>query len=54
VANFGDVVRERRWRMSDYLRTTRACKLFDFDEGRWYTYEEAAEHLAQARARAAA
>ena len=28
---FGDVVREKNFRFVDYLRTTRACKLYDFD-----------------------
>ena len=41
VRNFPEAVRERRYRWSDYLRTTRRCKLFDFDGGRWLGYREA-------------
>src|SRR5688572_17229506 len=35
---FPGLVAERRMRLRDYIRTTRACKLFDFDTGRWYSY----------------
>jgi omega-6 fatty acid desaturase (delta-12 desaturase) len=52
VENFGDVVRERRYRFSDYLAATRSCKLFDFEHHRWCTYEAAA--AADARSPAAA
>ena len=38
---FRGAVRERRYRWLDYVRTTRRCKLFDFDAGRWLTYREA-------------
>ena len=38
---FRGAIRERRYRLSDYIRTTRQCKLFDFDAGRWLTYREA-------------
>lgn len=38
---YADVMVERRYRFADYWRTTRACKLFDFDTGRWRTYAEA-------------
>jgi hypothetical protein len=27
----------------DFVRNTRKCRLYDFDEGRWYTYREAAQ-----------
>jgi len=37
-AHFGDVVRERDFRFSDYLRTTRACKLYDFETHSWRGY----------------
>ncbi|MGI9601326.1 MAG: fatty acid desaturase, partial [Acidimicrobiales bacterium] len=29
----------------DYVATTRACKLYDFDNGRWHTYASAARSL---------
>ena len=35
---FPGIVAERKMRLGDYIRTTRACKLFDFDTGRWYSY----------------
>jgi len=35
---FPTMVAERKLRLVDYIRTTRACKLFDFDTGRWYSY----------------
>lgn len=40
------LVRDEHLRMRDYVRTTRACKLFDFGSGRWFTYRGAREHLA--------
>lgn len=43
VETFPGVVEERKLRFRDYLRNTRECKLYDFDEGRWLTYGEAAE-----------
>ena len=35
---FPDEVVERPIRIGDYVRNTRACKLYDFDAGRWLTY----------------
>ena len=35
-------VADERLRVRDYVATTRACKLYDFDDGRWYTYADAA------------
>lgn len=49
----GLVVDEKlTWRK--YRATTRACKVFDFDEGRWYTYRAAGPRLLRSNARAAA
>jgi omega-6 fatty acid desaturase (delta-12 desaturase) len=31
---------ERRLRIRDHFRNTKQCKLYDFDEHRWLTYEE--------------
>jgi hypothetical protein len=28
----------------DFVRNTRKCRLYNFDEGRWYTYREAAQY----------
>ncbi|HSL59223.1 MAG TPA: fatty acid desaturase [Acidimicrobiales bacterium] len=33
---------DRPFRVRDYVRATRDCKLYDFDEQRWLTYAEAA------------
>ena len=41
MAAFPQVVRSTRYRMRDYLRATKACKLYDFDAGRWVTYRDA-------------
>jgi omega-6 fatty acid desaturase (delta-12 desaturase) len=41
VAAFPDVVRERRYGIGDYLRATRACKLYDFATHAWVGYEAA-------------
>ena len=42
-AHFGDVVRERSYGFRDYLRATRACKLYDFARHRWTGYAAARE-----------
>jgi len=42
-AHFGDVVRERSYGLRDYLRATRACKLYDFSARRWTGYAAARE-----------
>ncbi len=38
AAAFPDEVDERPIRVGDYLRATAACKLYDFDQGRWRGY----------------
>ncbi|MCB1322310.1 MAG: fatty acid desaturase [Leptospiraceae bacterium] len=38
---YGDFVIERATPFRDYLRSTRACKLFDSRTGRWYRYADA-------------
>jgi omega-6 fatty acid desaturase (delta-12 desaturase) len=35
-----DAVRSTRMSIRGYLRTTRACKLYDFETGQWSTYAE--------------
>lgn len=37
-AHCGDGLRERSYGWRDYLRATRACKLFDFERGVWSDY----------------
>jgi omega-6 fatty acid desaturase (delta-12 desaturase) len=38
IAAFPDVVRSAKFRVREYLRTTRACKLYDFEAGLWVRY----------------
>jgi acyl-lipid omega-6 desaturase (Delta-12 desaturase) len=45
---FPDVVHDEPLRFRDFVRNTRACKLYDFDRGTWLTYEQA-DALATAR-----
>lgn len=42
---FPDVVHDAPWRFGDFRRATRACKLYDFDAGRWMTYSVARQSL---------
>ena len=35
---FPGIVSDRKLRIRDYINTTRACKLFDFESGQWHTY----------------
>jgi omega-6 fatty acid desaturase (delta-12 desaturase) len=46
-AAYPDVVHDEPLRFRDFVRSSRACKLYDFDEGRWLTYRQAQEHLRQ-------
>jgi len=36
--HYGSTIRERAYSLRDYLATTRACKLFDFERGVWCDY----------------
>ncbi|HTO06089.1 MAG TPA: fatty acid desaturase [Myxococcota bacterium] len=48
-AKFGGVVREHAFGLGDYLRATRACKLYDFPTQTWHGYDAArAEPLVSA------
>src|SRR5258706_1717970 len=40
-AKFGNVVRERSYGLADYLRSTGACKLYDFTAHTWRGYDAA-------------
>ncbi|MDY7100150.1 MAG: fatty acid desaturase [Actinomycetota bacterium] len=40
-ASVGDVIVDEPLRLREYLAATRACKLYDFDEGRWLGYDAA-------------
>jgi acyl-lipid omega-6 desaturase (Delta-12 desaturase) len=43
AAAFPDTVRTGRLSIREYLRATKACKLYDFDAGRWLPYSAARE-----------
>ena len=45
-AAFPGTVIDKPLRFHDFVANSRACKLYDFDEGRWYTYAAARRHLA--------
>ena len=47
-AEFPDVVHDEKLRFRDFTRNTRACKLYDFTEGRWMTYDEGMDVLIKA------
>jgi omega-6 fatty acid desaturase (delta-12 desaturase) len=38
---FPESVHDERLRFSDFVRNSRICKLYDFERGRWMTYDEA-------------
>jgi acyl-lipid omega-6 desaturase (Delta-12 desaturase) len=40
-AAFPEFVAQRRFRLRDYVRSVRRCKLYDFEHGRWLTYAQA-------------
>lgn len=40
-AAYPHLVLDERLRLRSYLATTKACKLFDFEQGRWYSYRTA-------------
>ena len=44
-AEFPDVVHDEKLRFRDFARNTRACKLYDFTDGRWMTYDEGMDVL---------
>ncbi|MFZ4584359.1 MAG: fatty acid desaturase [Acidimicrobiia bacterium] len=39
--SYPDTVRDRKFRMRDWVRTTRHCKLYDFEHGEWLPYSAA-------------
>jgi len=43
---FPGTIHDEPLRFIDFVRNTRVCRLYDFDEGRWYTYREAAQRPA--------
>ncbi|MDZ7732079.1 MAG: fatty acid desaturase [Acidimicrobiia bacterium] len=45
IEAFPGVVEERKLRLRDYPANTKRCKLYDFEAGRWLTYDDARAHL---------
>jgi omega-6 fatty acid desaturase (delta-12 desaturase) len=45
---FPDAIHDEPLRFRDFVRNSRACKLYDFDHGRWMTYEDAMTWLVAA------
>jgi hypothetical protein len=43
---FPGTIHDEPLRFMDFVRNTRQCRLYNFDEGRWYTYRQAAQHQA--------
>jgi omega-6 fatty acid desaturase (delta-12 desaturase) len=43
---FPGTVIDKKLRLRDYFSQTRACKLYDFDEGTWLTYRDARRRAA--------
>ena len=43
--HYPDIVHDAPLRFKDFRRNTRACKLYDFEEGRWMTYAQARASL---------
>jgi acyl-lipid omega-6 desaturase (Delta-12 desaturase) len=41
-------VHDEPLRFRDFIRNSRQCKLYDFDRGRWLTYDDAMTWLAAA------
>lgn len=50
---FPDVVHDERLRFRDFINNSKACKLYDFEQGRWMTYDEALKVAASASSVAA-
>ena len=45
---FPDVVHDEKLRFRDFVANSRQCKLYDFEAGRWMTYDEAMSALVTA------
>ena len=43
---FPGTIHDEPLRFLDFVRNTRKCRLYDFDEGRWYTYRDAKQRAA--------
>jgi omega-6 fatty acid desaturase (delta-12 desaturase) len=42
-AAYPDEVHDEKLRFRDFMHNTKECKLYDFDQGRWLTYQDLAE-----------
>jgi acyl-lipid omega-6 desaturase (Delta-12 desaturase) len=45
-AEFPDSIHDEKLRFRDFMANSRQCKLYDFEQGRWYTYDQAMTALA--------
>jgi len=45
-AEFPDTIHDEKLRFRDFVRNSRQCKLYDFERGRWMTYDQAMTWLA--------
>jgi acyl-lipid omega-6 desaturase (Delta-12 desaturase) len=45
-AEFPDTIHDEKLRFRDFMANSRQCKLYDFDGGRWMTYDQAMTALA--------
>jgi omega-6 fatty acid desaturase (delta-12 desaturase) len=48
-AAYPETVHDETLRFRDFMANTRACRLYDFDEGTWMTYREGRARLAAAK-----
>ena len=44
---FPGVVHDAPWRFGDFRRSTKACKLYDFEQGHWMDYAQGRQFLAE-------
>ncbi len=47
-AEFPGIIHDEKLRFRDFMHNSRQCKLYDFDKGRWMTYDQAMTWLAAA------
>ncbi len=40
-AKYSGAVVDKKFKLRDYMQSAKQCKLYDFDEGKWYSYKEA-------------
>ncbi len=45
-AEYPETIHDEKLRFRDFMANSRQCKLYDFEQGHWYTYDEAMTALA--------